>query len=92
MMPASDSTPLSSAMTHIVRRQLVFAAVERQHLLAVARTADDEIARNLGGIEDVQRPAAVEGDVVGDVDQRRDRAQADGAQALSAASAARRRS
>src|SRR3546814_7089829 len=33
-------------------------------------------------VEDVQRPAEIEGDVVGDVDQRRDGTQADGAQAV----------
>src|SRR3546814_21097142 len=33
-------------------------------------------------VEDVQRPAEIEGDVVGDIDQRRDGTQADGAQAV----------
>ena len=50
--------------------------------LALAGAAHDEIARDLGGVEDVQRPAAVVGDEVGDVDQRVDRPQADGAQPL----------
>ena len=55
MMPAIDSTPLSSAMTTIVVVERVGAAVEREHLLAVARAADGEIALHLGGVEHVQR-------------------------------------
>ena len=39
-------------------------------------------AVELVGVEDVQRPVAVVGDEVGDVDERRDRAEADGAQAV----------
>ncbi len=39
-------------------------------------------AGDLGEIEHVQRPAAIEGEVIGDVDERVDRAQADRAQAL----------
>src|SRR3546814_14548830 len=45
-------------------------------------SSDLQVALHLAGIEDVQRPAEVEGHVVGDVDQRRDGAQADGAQAV----------
>ena len=41
-----------------------------------------EIAAHFGGIEHVQRPAAVEGDEVGDVDQRIDRPQPDRGQPL----------
>ena len=39
-------------------------------------------AGNLGGIEYMQRAAAIESEVIGDVDERVDRAQADRAQAL----------
>ena len=65
-----------------LRRQRVFAPVERQHLLAFAGAPHDEVALDLGRVEDMQRPAAVEGDVVGDVDQRVDRPQPDGDQPL----------
>ena len=57
-------------------------AVERQQRLAVLGAAHDEIALHLRGVEHVQRPAAVVGDEVGDVDQRVDRAQADRRQPL----------
>ena len=60
--------------------ELVGAPVERQHLLAFLGAADSEVALHLRGVEDVERTAAVEGDVVGDVDQRIDRAEADGQQ------------
>ena len=52
-------------------------AVERQQLSRRLRAAHDEIALDLGGVEHMQRPAAVVGDEVGDVDERIDRAQAD---------------
>ena len=60
----------------------VGAPVERQHLLAVLGAAHGEVSRHLGGVEHVQRPAAVEGDVVGDIDQRVDGAKPDGDQPL----------
>ena len=52
-------------------------AVERQDLLAVAGLAHHQVAGDLLGIEHVQRPVEVEGHEVGDVDQGRDRTQAD---------------
>ncbi len=52
-------------------------AVERQDLFPVLRPAHDEMPRHLGGVEDVQRPAAVERDVIGDVDERVDRSETD---------------
>ena len=58
--------------------ELVFALVERQHGLALMRAADGQVALDLGGVEDMHRPALVEGHVVGNVDQRVDRTQADG--------------
>ena len=52
-------------------------AVERQQRLAGARAAHRKIAAHFRGIEHMQRPAAVIGDEVGDIDQRIDRAQPD---------------
>ena len=80
--PAIDSTPSSSAITTMDLVERVGLAVERQHALAGARAAHGERALDLGGVEHVQRPAAIEGDVIGDVDQRADRPEADGAQPL----------
>ena len=51
---------------------------------ARARRSDD-VALQLAGVEHVQRPAEVEGQVVGDVDQGRDRPQADRLQPRAAA-------
>ena len=65
-----------------LRVQFVFAPVESEYLLALPRPADDEIARHLGRIEDVQRAAAIESDVVRDVDKRVDRPEPDRDQAL----------
>ena len=53
-------------------------AVERQKLLASFRGVDAQGAVDLGGIEHMQRAVEGEGEEVGDIDQRRDRAQADG--------------
>ena len=64
------------------RIERVGAAVERQQLLTIAGAADGEVAPDLGGVEDVQRAVAVVGDEIGDIDQRVDGAQADGAQPL----------
>ena len=57
-------------------------AVEGEHALARAGAAHGEIALDLGEVEYVQRAAAVEGDVVGDVDERADRPQANRAEPL----------
>ncbi len=57
-------------------------AVERQQRLAGARAPHREIAAHFRGVEHVQRPAAVVGDEVGDIDQRIDRAQPDRGQPL----------
>ena len=57
--------------------------VQRREPLAGTGEADgDGAAMHFGRVEDVERAGAVEGDEVGDVDQRRDRAQADGTQAV----------
>ena len=52
-------------------------AVERQQSLAGGRAPHREIAAHLGGVEYVQRPAAIEGDEIRDIDQRIDRTQSD---------------
>ena len=52
-------------------------AVEREQALALTRTPDREIAVHLGGIEHVQRAAAVVSDEIGDVDERVDGTQPD---------------
>ncbi len=77
MMPPMPCTPLASAITGDRRIERVGLAVERQDLLALARLAHDQVAGELPGVEHVQRPVEVEGHQVGDVDQRRDRPQAD---------------
>ena len=68
-----------------LRVELVFAAVERQQLLAGPGEAHDEIAPELAGVEHVQRPVQVEGQEIGDVDQRRNRPQPDRLQPVAAA-------
>ena len=76
MMPASDSTPSSSAMTHVVRRAC--RSCRRAPAASPgARAAHREIATHLGGVEHVQWPAAIEGDEIRDIDQRVDRTQSD---------------
>ncbi len=57
-------------------------AVERQHLFALFGEAHGEITLHLIGIEDMQRAAEIEGDKIGDIDQRRDRPQTDRDQAI----------
>ena len=54
-------------------------AVERLNGLAVAREPRVDRALHLVRVEDVERTAVAHGDVVGDVDERRDRAKPDGA-------------
>ncbi len=58
----------------------IVLAVERGEMLALPGEPDGDRAMDLVGVEDVERPVAVEGDEVGDVDERRDRPEADGAQ------------
>ena len=65
-----------------VRIERVGAAVQRQQGLAVARAPHGEVAPHLRGVEHMQRPGAVVGHEVGDVDQRVDRAQPDRDQPL----------
>ncbi len=60
----------------------VGAAVERQQAFAVFGAAHGEIAVHLPGVEHVERPGAVVGHEIGDVDQCIDRAQPDRGQPL----------
>ena len=60
------------------RVERVGLAVEREQGFALAGAPDGEVAVHLGGVEHVQRSAAVVGKVIGDVDQRVDRTQPDG--------------
>ena len=55
------------------RIERVFLLVEREHLLAISRGACDERSVQLGDVVGVCRAADVEHDVIGYVDQRRDR-------------------
>ncbi len=57
-------------------------AVERQQGFAGLGAAHREMAFDFFGIEHMQRPAAVKGDEIGDIDQRIDRAQPDRDQPL----------
>ena len=61
---------------------LVGLAVEAGEPLALLAETGTDRALELVGVVDVQRPAAIEADVVGDVHQRIDGPQADGLQAL----------
>ncbi len=62
--------------------EIVGLAVEREQRLAVLGAADREVALHLGCVEDVQRAAAVDRQQIGDVDQRVDGPEADGAELL----------
>ena len=62
--------------------QRVFLAVERGYFLAVFGEAHGDVAGDLRDIEDMQRPRKIERDVICDIDQGRDRTQADRAQAV----------
>ncbi|MNZ49220.1 hypothetical protein D3C78_669810 [compost metagenome] len=86
MLPAHDAADRLEALfvgnDDIVRAELVFTLVEREDRLTLFRTANREIALDLGGVEDVHRPALIEGHVVGDINESIDRTQADRHQAL----------
>ena len=85
-LPAHDAGDRLDAVVvgdhHRIGIEPVGLAVERDEALAVLRPTNGQAARDLLRVEDVQRPPPVEGQVVGDVDQRVDRAQADRPQAL----------
>ncbi|GJE72844.1 hypothetical protein CHKEEEPN_4405 [Methylorubrum podarium] len=85
-LPAHDAADRLDAVGigdhHRVRVEPVGLAIEGHEALAVLRPTHDQGPGDLVRVEHVQRPAAVEGHVVGDVDERVDRAQADRPQAL----------
>ena len=70
------------ANDHVFRAEPIGLAVEREDVLAVVRAAHDKIAFHLARVEHMQRAAAVEGQVVGDIHKRVDRAQADALKAF----------
>ena len=83
MMPAMDSTPLSSAMTHMVSSSVVGLAVERQQpsrRRLPRRTT--RLPATLAASKTCSGRPRSKVTIVGDVDQRVDRPQADGAQPL----------
>ena len=63
--------PLVGDHAHIAA-ELVGAAVEGEQFLSILRAPYHEAALDLGRVEHVQGPRAVEGDEVGDVDERVD--------------------
>ena len=65
-----------------VRFERVNPAVQGVQALAGSRAAHREVAVELVGIEDVERAAEIESEEIGDVDERRDRPQADRLQPL----------
>ena len=62
------------------RVERIGLAIERDKAFAGHRAPHAERALHFGGVEHMQRPGTIEGQEVGDVDQRIDRAQADGPQ------------
>jgi hypothetical protein len=76
MMPASASARALVGDQQGVRSRGHRLLVEQQHLLARTRQAHMDGALQLGVVEGMQGLAELEHDVVGDVDQRADRADA----------------
>ncbi len=81
-MPAIDSTPLIVGDDDHAVVEPVDLAVERQNLFAILGAPHHEIAMHFFGVEDMQRPCAVEGEIIGDINERVDRPQTDRLQAL----------
>ena len=65
---------------HLAFGQGIGLAVQRQQRLTLTGGADDKVAGHFGRVEDVQGAVQSKGEVVGDIHQSRDRAQADGLQ------------
>ena len=86
MLPADDAGERFDTVVvgdhHHRLVEFVGPAVERRQFFAGTRAAHDEIAGDLLRIEDMQRPAAIESEVVGDVDERVDGTQPDRRQPL----------
>ena len=70
MIPATRLNAACIGDRHNSLVERVGLSVERENALAGAGAPDREIAGDLGEVEHVQRAAAVEGDVIGDVDKR----------------------
>ena len=75
--PAIDCTPAASQIAQSSGSSDVVLAVQRAHRLAGAAAQGQHVAGQFADVEHVQRAAEVEGEEIGDVDQRVDRAQAD---------------
>ena len=77
MMPAIELDAVVVGDDAHAPVEAIGPAVERDDLLARTRPPHDEVALDLSGIENVERAASIEGDVVGDVDKGIDGAQPD---------------
>ena len=66
----------------ILRRRLIFLAVERQELVALAATPCGDVPGQLGDVIDVKWPRLVDREVIRDIDQGGDRPQPDRLQPL----------
>ena len=75
--PAIDCTPAASAIAQSSGVDGVVLAVQRAERLAAAGAQRQHVAGQLRHVEHVQRAAEIDGEEVGDVDQRVDRPQAD---------------
>ncbi len=84
--PAHDAGERFNALVigddNHVRIERVGLAVERKQRFARLGAANRKIARNLGGVEHMQRPRAVDRQEIGHVDERIDRTKAYGAKLL----------
>ena len=78
--PAIDCTPAASAMAQSSGSSDVVLAVQGVERFAGAAAQGQHVAGQFADVEHVQRAAEVEGEEVRHVDQRVDRAQADGGQ------------
>ena len=75
--PASDCTPAASAMAQSSGGRRVVLAVQRPEALARAAPQHQRVAGELGHVEHMQRPAEIDGEEIGHIDQRVDRPQPD---------------
>ena len=77
MTPASDWTPAIVGDHDHLWVERIGSPVERFEALARARASHGEIAAHFAGVEHVQRTGAVEGQIIGDVDEGVDGPQPD---------------
>ena len=78
MTPPRPGGPASSAITVMADRARSSCRSSATSVSPCVARRAWMIAGQLAGVEDMQRPVEVEGEEVGDIDQRRDRAQPDG--------------